>query len=69
MTLDTMFTLEVVVAVVLLAAAAGGALYLAVSDRPARGETGRKVSTANIPVGRTLEEYAEDTPDSVLHCY
>lgn len=61
MTLDTIFTLEVVLVVVLLAAAAGGAIYLAVSNRRVRRETGREVSTANIPVDMALEEYAEDT--------
>ena len=65
MTLDTIFTLEVVLVVVLLAAAAGGAIYLAVSNRRARRETDREVSIANIPanipVGTALEEYAEDT--------
>ena len=65
MTLDTIFTLEVVLMMVLLAAAAGGAIYLAVSNRRARRETDREVSIANIPanipVGTALEEYAEDT--------
>jgi hypothetical protein len=61
MSLNTMFTLEVVLVVVLVAAAAGGALYLAVSNRRARRETGREVSTANIPVGTAPEEFAEDT--------
>jgi len=61
MSLDTIFTLEVVLVVVLLAATAGGAIYLAVSNRRARRETGREVNTANIPVDMALEEYAEDT--------
>lgn len=61
MSLDMMFTLEVVLVVVLVAAAAGGAIYLAVSNQRARRETGRKVSTANIPVGTAPEEFAEDT--------
>lgn len=61
MSLDTIFTLEVVLVVVLVVAAAGGAIYLAVSNRRARRETGREVNTANIPVGTTaLEESAED---------
>jgi hypothetical protein len=64
MSLDTMFTLEVVLVMVLVAAAAGGALYLAVSNRRARRETGREVSTADIPVGTAPEEYAEDTIES-----
>jgi hypothetical protein len=61
MSLDTMFTLEVVLVVVLVAAAAGGAIYLVVSNRRARRETGREVSTVNIPVGTAPEEFAEDT--------
>ena len=61
MSLDTVFTLEVVLVVVLLAATAGGAIYLAVSNLRARREMGREVSTANIPVDMALEEYAEDT--------
>jgi len=48
MSLDTIFTLEVVLVVVLVAAAAGGAIYLAVSNRRARRETGREVGTADI---------------------
>ncbi len=62
MSLDTIFTLEVVLAVVLLAAAAGGALYLAVSNRRAQRETGREVSAAYIPVGTAPEE-SENTPE------
>ncbi len=64
MSLDTMFTLEVVLVVVLGAAAAGGALYLAVSNRRARRKTGREASTANIPGGTAPEEFAEDTVES-----
>ncbi len=64
MSLDTIFTLEVVLVVVLLAAAAGGAIYLAVSNRRARRETGREVSAAYIPVGTAPEEFAEDTIES-----
>ena len=64
MSLDTIFTLEVVLVVVLVATAAGGAIYLAVSNRRARRETGREVSAAYIPVGTAPEEFAEDTIES-----
>jgi hypothetical protein len=65
MSLDTMFTLEVVLMVVLVAAAAGGAIYLALSSRRARREMGGEVGTTGVPVGTAPEESAEDTIERV----
>ncbi len=65
MSLDTMFTLEVVLVVVLVAAAAGGAIYLALSNRRARREMGGEVGTTGVPVGTAPEESAEDTIERV----
>jgi hypothetical protein len=48
MSLDTVFTLEVVLVVVLVAAAAGGAIYLVLSSRRAWREMGGEVDTVDI---------------------
>ncbi len=61
MSLDTIFTLEVVLVVVLVTAAAGGAIYLTVSNRRARRKMGGEVGTTGVPVGTAPEESAEDT--------
>ena len=56
MDLQTMFIIELVLAVVLLIVMVGTLLYLARDHRRLRRETGRQVGTADIPVGLTPDE-------------
>ena len=51
MNLDTAFTLELLLVVVLIAAFLGAFFYLVVSNRRTRRETGRQVGTVGIPAG------------------
>ena len=56
MSLDTMFTFLLLLLVVVVAVAVGGAIYITVANRRTRRETGRRVGTADIPVGPGPDE-------------
>ncbi len=51
MSLDTIFTFLLLLVVVVVAVAVGGAIYIAAANRRTRRETGRRVGTADVPVG------------------
>jgi hypothetical protein len=56
MSMDTMFTLELLVVAVVIIIIVAGAVYIATRNRRTRRETGRKVGTADAPVGTAPEE-------------
>ena len=56
MSMDAMFTLELLLVAVVIIIIVAGAVYLATRDRRTRRETGRKVGTADAPVGTALSK-------------
>lgn len=51
MSLDTMFSFLLLLVEVVVAVAVGGAVYIMIANRRTRRETGRRVGSADIPVG------------------
>lgn len=49
--MNAMFTFELLLVVVVIAVIAGGALYITTTNRRRRNETGRRVGSADVPVG------------------
>jgi hypothetical protein len=59
--LDAMFTLELLLLALVIVVILGGFVYLATRRRRMRRETGREVGTADVPTGTVPEELAENT--------
>lgn len=56
MSMDAMFTLELLLVAVVIIVIVAGAVYIATRNRRTRRETGREVGTADFPVGTAPEE-------------
>jgi hypothetical protein len=54
MSLDTMFTFELVLVALVISGTLAGAIYIGLHDRRIRRETGRLVGTADIAVGLSM---------------
>jgi hypothetical protein len=64
MSLDTMFTFELVLVALVIGGALAGAIYIGLHDRRIRRQTGRLVGTADIAVGLTPDELARGVTES-----
>ena len=56
MSMDAMFTLELLLVAVVIIIIVAGTVYIATRNLRTRRETGRKVGTADAPVGTAPEE-------------
>src|SRR5215212_9798776 len=56
MSLDTLFTFELLLVAGMVAVIGGGALYITLRNRRIRRETGRRVGTADVPVATAEDE-------------
>lgn len=65
--MNTLFTFELLIVAVMVAVIVGGALYITMTNRRRRRETGREVGSAGIPVGVGPEGPDEATGRSVPH--
>ena len=68
MSLDTMFTFELVLVALVIGEALAGAIYIGLHDRRIRRQTGRLVGTADLavglPVGLTPDELASGVTEN-----
>ncbi len=64
MSLDTMFTFELVLVALVIGGTVAGAVYIGLHNRRIRRQTGRLVGTADIAVGLTLDELARGVTES-----
>jgi hypothetical protein len=64
MSLDTMFTFELVLVALVIGGTLAGAIYIGLHNRRIRRETGRLVGTADIAVGLTPDELARGVTES-----
>jgi hypothetical protein len=68
MSLDTMFTFELVLVALVIGGALAGAIYIGLHDRRIRRQTGRLVGTADLavglPVGLTPDELASGVTEN-----
>src|SRR5215210_3752902 len=58
MSLDAMFTLELLLVAVVVVVIVAGALYITLRNRRVRRQTGRQEGTADVPVGTAADEAA-----------
>jgi hypothetical protein len=58
MSLDAMFTLELLLGAVVVVVIVAGALYISLRNRQIRRQTGRQEGTADVPVGTAADEAA-----------
>jgi hypothetical protein len=56
MSLDAMFTLELLLVAVVVVVSVAGALFISLRARRIRRQTGRRVGTADVPVGTAADE-------------
>jgi|SRR5215212_2718373 len=63
MSLDTIFTLELVLAVGVLVIIVAGAIYLSLHERRGQRQTSRRVSTGNVPAGTAHGEPTDGAAD------
>ncbi len=56
MSLDAMFTLELLLVAVVVVVIVAGALFITLRARRIRHQTGRRVGTADVPVGTAADE-------------
>lgn len=64
MSLDTMFTFELVLVALVIGGTLAGAIYIGLHNRRIRRETGRLVGTADIAVGLAPNELAKGVTES-----
>ncbi len=64
MSLDTLFTFELVLVALVIGGTLAGAIYIGLHDRRIRRETGRLVGTADIAVGLAPDELARGVTES-----
>ena len=65
MSLDAIFTLELLLTVAVIVIIVAGATYLSLYDRWGRRETSRRVRTGNVPVGTARDEPTEGAAERV----
>jgi hypothetical protein len=64
MSLDTIFTFELVLVALMIGWMLAGAIYIGLHDRRIRRETGRLVGTADIAVGLAPDELSRGVTES-----
>lgn len=65
MSLDTIFTLELLLAVAVLVIIVAGAIYLSLHDRRGQRQTSRRVRTGNVPAATSHDEPTDGAAERV----
>ena len=65
MSLDAIFTLELLLTVAVIVIMWAGAIYLSLYDRRGQRETSRRVRTGDVPAGTARDEPTDGAPERV----